>query len=364
MRFTVHRPPGGEVSLCWHRPPGGNATCSVHVGVARGRVAGVAREGRLALAAFGRDMPTGGTSLRRVRCWDLFGSARSFVLKPGNQQTPRVTSDRAVEAPLLRNPHTRVVNRTARGARHRPHIELLHSNSFEPARQVGRRLLHPIPSPIRFPGFELRDRPPGVLPTVGAVRGWRKALLQPAQASDAVGLHARGHRSCPAESNPPDPGHPPAPATPGQLPDMARLHPYLSEAFMDAGLAPRGAAMGTDEEVPDSLCEIPQRLLLYRVRPSRQPAVFGTGLTQLCRLLVVSGDVATRLPTLLLLYCPIPHEPRMSAMLQQHHLLCWCGHQPEPGHTRNVATATDSSRMPAIAQVSTAVPVRQKCRRL
>ncbi len=34
MRFTVRRPPNGEVSPCCHRPSGGDVACSVDVGVA------------------------------------------------------------------------------------------------------------------------------------------------------------------------------------------------------------------------------------------------------------------------------------------------------------------------------------------
>ena len=57
MRFTVRRPPTGEVSPCGHRPPGGDIACSVHVGVARPRVAGFALEHRLALTVPGSDVP-------------------------------------------------------------------------------------------------------------------------------------------------------------------------------------------------------------------------------------------------------------------------------------------------------------------
>ncbi len=88
LRFTVHRPPCGEVSLCWHRPSGGDVAGRVHVGVARPRFAGDAREDRLALAVFGRDVPACGASLRRVRSRDSFESARGLVVESGNQHAP------------------------------------------------------------------------------------------------------------------------------------------------------------------------------------------------------------------------------------------------------------------------------------
>src|SRR5829696_340895 len=48
LRFTVRRPPNGEVSPCSHCPSGGDVACSVHVGVAPTGSAGFALEDRLA----------------------------------------------------------------------------------------------------------------------------------------------------------------------------------------------------------------------------------------------------------------------------------------------------------------------------
>jgi hypothetical protein len=100
--------------------------------------------------------------------------------------------------------------------------------------------------------------------------------------------------------------------------------------------------MGAGEEVPHGLGEVAQRLLLHRLRPRRQPIVFGSGLGQLRRLFVISRGAAPWLPQLLLFHRQVPHEPRMPAMLQQHLLLNGRRHQPEPRHTRKVATATDT----------------------
>ena len=155
MRFTVHRPPCGEVSLCWYRPSGGEVAGRLHVGVARPRTAGDAREDRLALAVFGCDVPAGRASLRRVRSRDAFNAPICLVVEPGNQTTPPLMTDRAVEAPFLRNLNAGLVTRAARGAGHRRHVEVLHSDHVEPARKVGRGLFHPVASSVRFAALSL-----------------------------------------------------------------------------------------------------------------------------------------------------------------------------------------------------------------
>jgi hypothetical protein len=70
LRFTVHRPPTGEVSPCSHRPSGGDVACSVDVGVAPPGIAGFALENRLALPVSGGDVParaTGQPLLQRLQ---------------------------------------------------------------------------------------------------------------------------------------------------------------------------------------------------------------------------------------------------------------------------------------------------------
>jgi hypothetical protein len=418
LRFTVHGPPCGEVSLCWHRPSGGDVTCCVHVGVARRGFAGDARENRLALAVFGRDMPAGRASLRRERGRDPLKSARSLVVEASNQPTPPLTTNRAIEASLLRDPNTRMFNRAARRAHHRPHVKVFHPNRVEPARQIGRGLLHPIPAPIRFAGSNSRDRQPRVRSAVRAPFGARQALLQTAQphvltrchagavqqlpggqcrrhghtaidtdhariprpwdrvwdvregdmpptgavTSDAIGLHTGGHGSGRTESDPSDLGHPDLPVASVELFDMARFDLDLPEPLMHAGLAPRRAAMGAAKEVPHGLGEVPQRLLLHRLRTGRQPIVFGTGRRQLGRLLVITGGTTAWAPKLLLLDGQVPHEPRMPAMLQHHLLLSWRRQQSKPRHARKVAAATDTNGNGKTVQVRTSVFRTHQCR--
>ncbi len=418
MRFTVHRPPCGEVSLCWYRPPGGDVACRVHIGVARPRFAGDARESRLALAVFRRHMPTGEASLRRVRGRDPFDTSRSFVVEPGHQPTPPLAIDRPVKASLLRHSNARLLQRPARGASHRPRVEVLDSNGVEPARQIGGGLFDPVASSVGFAGFEFRDRQLGARSAVGTRPGAGEALLLPAQTNpltrckarcmeqfpggqrcrhrhtaidtnhaaiarsldgigdvhegdmpatgpitrDAVGLDVLRHGPCPAKSNPADLRHPYPPVTPGELLDMARLDPDLPKPFMHASLAPRWTAMSAGEEVTHGLGEIAQRPLLHRLRPSRQPVIFGAGLGQLRRLLVIPRGATARLPKLLLLHAQIPHEPGMAAMLKQPHLLGWRWQQSEPRHIRKLGAATDNNGNRAAGQVENGAPPRHKCR--
>jgi len=64
LRFTVRRPPSGEVSPCCHRPSGGDVACSVDVGIAPTGIAGFALEDRLALAVSGCENMSGGLAAR------------------------------------------------------------------------------------------------------------------------------------------------------------------------------------------------------------------------------------------------------------------------------------------------------------
>ena len=104
---------------------------------------------------------------------------------------------------------------------------------------------------------------------------------------------------------------------------------------MHAGSAPRRAAMRSREKIAHSLREIPQRLLLHGLRPSRQPFVLGAGRCQLSALLVEAGRTAPWLPVLLLLEGQIPHIPRMAAMVAQHHRLLSGRKQPVSRHPNN-----------------------------
>src|SRR5258705_12599908 len=88
LRFTVRRPPTGEVSPCGHRPSGGDVACSVDVGVAPSGGAGLALEDRLALAVPGCDVPARRALFRRIRSRDLLDSAGSLGLEPCDELAP------------------------------------------------------------------------------------------------------------------------------------------------------------------------------------------------------------------------------------------------------------------------------------
>ncbi|MCW2944115.1 MAG: hypothetical protein JWR24_832, partial [Actinoallomurus sp.] len=114
--------------------------------------------------------------------------------------------------------------------------------------------------------------------------------------------------------------------------------------LMPAGFAPRGPAMRTGEEVAHGLGEIPQRLLLHRLRPRRQPPERFTRLGQLPRLLPLARRTRTpRPPMLMLVHRKIPHKTGMRAVLQQHPLLGGRGLKTKP-HTNTLTTTTDTPR--------------------
>jgi hypothetical protein len=154
LRFTVHRPASAEVSPCCHRPSGGDVACGVHVSIARARTAGDALENRLALAVFQCDMPALGASLRRVRSWNKFEPPRSFVLQPGNQQSPPLAVNLTVEAPFLRYVGARALTSTARRPGHSPHIQILDADRIEAARHISGGLFRPVTAAIRFTGAQ------------------------------------------------------------------------------------------------------------------------------------------------------------------------------------------------------------------
>jgi hypothetical protein len=399
LRFTVHRPAGAEVSPCCHRSSGGDVACGVHVSVARARAAGGALENRLVLAVFRRDMPAVGASLRRVRCRDEFEAPQSFVLQPGNEQSPPLAVDLTVEAPFLRDVGARAFPATARRAGHGPYIQVFDADGVEAARQIGGDLLHAVTAPIRFAGAQPRN---GKLRSCSPVRAASppgKAALQSAQPlgftgakarraqqvsagqrnrcchaainandaaiirsrdrcrggsksdvptpspiqPDSVRLHGARDVAGPPKPHPTDLRYPHLPVAAVQSLDVARFESDLAESFMLAGLTPRRATVGAVEKVAHRLREVPQRLQLHGLRPGGQPVVFGAGRSQLGTLLVVPGRVAARLPVLLLLlHGQIPHKPGMTTMFGQCCRLLRAGKQPKPAHINNIGTTTDN----------------------
>ncbi len=298
MRFTVRRPPTGEVSPCGHRPSGGDVACSVDVGVAPSGIAGLALENRLALTVSGRDVPKK-TSLRRERGRYLLDPAESFVLQTCDELAPAASADRAVEPAFLDDAHPRLLDGSARGTAHRPHIESLDSDHVEPPREVS------------------------------ADTGW--------------------HRSRQPKSHPPDLRHPYPSKAAVQPVDVIGSQPELPKSFVYTGFSPCREAVCAVEEVPHGLREIAQRLLLNLLAASTKPRILGARLRQLRGLLQIAGSLAAGLPVLLLLHGHIPHIPCIPAVRQQCLLLRRGRQQPEPRRIGTVTATTDIScrRKPA-----------------
>jgi hypothetical protein len=406
LRFTVRRPPAGEVSPCCHRPSGGDVACSVHVGVAPASIAGLALEDRLALAVSGCDVPARGASLRRVRSRDLFNPAESLVLQPCDQLAPATSHDCAVEPALLGDSRARLLDGPARRPGHRPHVKSLDPDHLEPSRQVGGGLLDPVLAPIPLTGLQSRDRTFRLLAAIGTALAAAQPLLQHLQplrltrsqtrymqqlagrqrsrhgnaavnadhaaiprtadrvgdmrerdmpaaspiTGNSIGLDTLGHRSRQAEACPSDLRHPHPTDVAIQPFDVMGFQPDLPKAFVHTGFAPCRAPVCPGEEVPHRLREIPQRLLLHRLTPGPKPRVLGARLSQLRRLLYIARSYAARLPVPLLLHRQIPYISRVPAVRPQGFLLVNSRQQPKPRHVRTVTATTDipsrSSRAP------------------
>jgi hypothetical protein len=159
LRFTVRRPPSGEVSPCCHRPSGGDVACSVDVGVAPPGGAGLALEDRLALAVPRCDMPARGATLRRVRGRNLLDPAQSLVLQTRDKLTPPTSKNCAVKATLLRKSSAGFLGGAPRGTGHCPNMEDLDSDHFEATREVSGGRFDPVFPAIPLTGFQLGDGP-------------------------------------------------------------------------------------------------------------------------------------------------------------------------------------------------------------
>ena len=178
MRFTVRRPPIGEVSPCCHRPSGGDVACSVDVGVAPSSSAGFALENRLALAVPGSDVPTHRASLRRKCGRDLLDPAVSLVLQTRSEKPPTTAADRPVQPALLSNAHTGLLHSSPRGTGHRPHVKGFDPDRVEAARNVSSGFLDPVLAPIDLTRPQFRDRHFRSRAAVGASLGAGEPLLQ------------------------------------------------------------------------------------------------------------------------------------------------------------------------------------------
>ena len=390
MRFTVRRPPIGEVSPCSHRPSGGDVACSVDVGVAPASSAGLALENRLALTVPGSDVPARRASLRRIRGRDLLDPTASLVLQTRGEQPPTAAADHRGSARASEQHRTpgcstvpravRVIARTSRASirivSNRRAMSVVACSTQSLRRSASRA--------FSFAIARLRSRAP-----VGATPGSREPLLQHRQplgltcgqtgcvqqfagrqrrryGNPTVDAHHAsitwtgdrvrdvGERDVPAASpitgNPVglDPlRHRPPQANRTQPTLGTHTRPQrrlsrsrdafdrdLPKSFMLTGLAPRRATMRPGEKVLHGLCEIPQRLLLHRLTPGTKPPILSASRRQLRSLLDIAGSLAARLPVLLLLNRQIPHIACVPTVHQQCLFLLRDRQQPKPRHIR------------------------------
>lgn len=344
-------------------------------------------------------MPACTASLRRVGGRDLLDPTNRLALQSRGQQTPSAAADATVEATLLCHALTGVRRGSSRRSRHSAHIKCFYADRVEAPRDVGAGLFDPVLAPVGFARLELGDRPFRTSSPRGAALCAGQALLQHSQpfrftcsqargvqqftsrqrrrhrhtavdthhapvtatsdriryvrerdmpatgpiTGDAVRLHPARDRPRHAQTHPADLGHPDPTESAVELLDVTRFEPDLPKTLMYTGFAPRRAAVRAPEEVTHRLREIPQRLLLHRLRAGRQPFVLGAGCGQLSTLLVVAGPAAPRLPMPLLLNCQIPHIPGMATMFRQQHRLLSGRNQPVSRHVNNVTAATDNT---------------------
>ena len=181
MRFTVRRPASAEVSPCCHRPSGGDVACSVHVGVARpclqashSKTAWLLRfPGAMCPHAEHRcDVYAAGTcSIRPI----------SLVLQARGEHTPSASANGPVEAALLGDPLTGLLDGSACRSRHSAHVKCFDANRVEAPRDIGSGLLDPVLASVSLTRSKLRDRLFRASPTVGAALCAGQALLQHGQ---------------------------------------------------------------------------------------------------------------------------------------------------------------------------------------
>ena len=397
MRFTVRRPPTGEVSPCCHRPSGGDVACSVDVGVAPASSAGFALEDRLALTVPGSDVPAHRASLRRIRGRDLLDPTVSLLLQTRSEQAPAAAVDGAVQPALLSNANTGLLEGSPRRAGQRTHVECFDPDRVEAPRNVSSAFLDPVLAAVGLTSSQFRECTLCSPAPVGAAFGASKSLLQHLQAvrlargqarcvqhfpgrqrrrdgnatvdahyaaiarpadrrgdvgegdmpaagsitRNPVGLDTLGHRPRQPKPHPSHLGHPHPTEAAIQSHNVVRFHRDLPKPFVDTCLAPRRATVGSVVEVLPGLCEIPQRLLLHGLAPGTKPRVLSASLRQLRGLLSVAGSLAAGLPMLLLLNREIPHITCVPTVFQENLFLRRRGRQPTPRHIRKVSAATD-----------------------
>ena len=163
-----------------------------------------------------------------------------------------------------------------------------------------------------------------------------------------VGLHSWRYGAGPAEPHPPGLRHPFLTNVPEQAAHVPMLPapPHDAEPLIPSGLAPRRppSRIPRVEKRGHRLGEVPQCLLLHRLRARGQPRILGPRLRELSALRQVTWRaLPSRMPVLVLLDGQIPHVPGMAAVVDQHRFLRGGWEEPVPGHANILSITADIS---------------------
>lgn len=397
LRFAVQRPSQRRVSPHSHGTPCRDVPRRVHISIA-GIGAGDAAEESLALATLRGDMPTHRTTLTRERGVDTFHPPRSLVLQTSGERRPGGIQDGPVQTGLLRHITTRLVNRAAHRADQVRHPQILDPDHVIPASNDRGGLLHEVPAPIRRAGMPSDQSSLRSFTAVGAAsasrqrtrrlpdthRRWsliggaigqgqrdRDATIDTDHAAVAGTLQRCGNRrerdmptprgiqphsiglpvrqgSTAAEPYPADLRHPdPRPASVDLLYPQS-LRADNPETFVPSLFAPGRPPMATGSPVGHRQREIPQRLLLHRLRARAQPLVRCPSLSQLLTLQHIVRQKLAMMPVPELLHREIPHEPGVRAVLREQHFLLSCRIQAKPHHRRLTVRPDNSGFLPTV----------------
>jgi hypothetical protein len=393
LRFAVRRPGSPEASPRSHGVPRRDVPSRVHVSVAD-IIAGDAAEEGLALTALRSDVPARRATLACVPRRYFLYPAGGLILQTADQQTPTRPVDSTVQASFRRDIPARCSHGALGRSDHGPDVQIFYADHIESARDVCRGLLHPVHATVSFACFQLRDRGLGLpapvrsplRPNQPHLKPPQPVLLatgQPRSAKHLASGQSRGDRYTPVDADFPagsrsvdrirDAGERDVPAaravavdperlhvvwdTPGpsepdpasfgdahranvaaQSADIAGLEMHYPEPFVPPGLAPRGSAVGSGEEVPHSLVVVADRLLLDDHAAVAKPRVVRS---RLGKLSAPSGEtrhrLSSRTPPRLLLDAEIPYISGMCTVPQQYALLFGSRLKTIPGHANIIS---------------------------
>jgi hypothetical protein len=396
LRFAVQRSGNPVASPRFHGVPRRDVTCRVHVSVT-GVPAGHAPEDRLALAAFGGDVPARAATLARVRGWYPFDSSGGFVLKALDQTTPPGLQDPTVQPRFRSNLPPRVLRRAFRRSSHVLDPQILYTDQVKPARHVGRGLLCPVVAPVLRATFQPSDMGLNLAPTIGPelrpsqfpLKGPESRRLKFRQAGAAKKLpsrqggrhghaavkannsacprpldrswdrskrnmptsrpvacyperlHILGNRTRPSEPNPSCLRHFDCRMVPVEATHIIWTDRYNAEALLPFP-PPCGSPVRPGEEVPQSLREVAQGLLLHHLRSITKPQVLRPGSRKLPALLKVPRRrPPTGTPPRLLLHSKVPDVSSVRTMPNQNRFLLRGRLKTIPRHTNTLTNSDD-----------------------